>query len=628
LTTTTFRQSVFESLDGKFIARLREIASSTRTTADGKATISFRTARVEAVYSPDVIKKIEAGRLIAIPNVMSVGTNDSYSIYEIADVYPMHYSMLTLDRSQPGAIRKEFMAMIEKEWQTGSKSTWIEIVAAPTGYVMQLDNSSSSFSAEENEEDGNTKGPKFMRKSISPLPGSQVHLLSKETIQRFICYEPRDKQKLNDYTIGHLLGVTESQVPFSVNMEKMLHYHVGVFAFTGSGKSNFTSLAIRKAMSTVPDVKFVIFDVSSEYGINVLDLLRSYPSRVIFTEDIRGKNSAEKAEDYLRRHVVPEALAEEKRDMFLVSIEEMINEDKVRKISIESDAEQGLEGLNSYAGILRGLEDIAVDKYVATAQKVLVPIVTDMVRKFISDNNIEDLDMPMGKETLPLIQSVEKFLAGSKSRQDAQLPSFFGNLKLALENPVEKKKGTSAYDSEKLVKEIMDDDEKDSPKVFVINLPDADVARTFCAEIINKVFRYRKNSFKLSPRVVFVFDEAQEFIPADKKREDGTESSSRAVEKLLRHGRKYFLHGWISTQRIAHLNTNALQQLHSYFVSTMPRPYDRQLISDTFAIDDAFMERTLMFQNGDWLMTSFKATNTQNVPVFFHSINNEDFILD
>ena len=73
-------------------------------------------------------------------------------------------------------------------------------------------------------------------------------------------------------------------------------------------------------------------------------------------------------------------------------------------------------------------------------------------------------------------------------------------------------------------------------------------------------------------------------------------------------------------QRIAQLNTNALQQLHSYFVSTMSRLHDRQLISDTFAIDDSFMVRTLMFQNGDWLMTSFKATNAQNVPVSFHSI--------
>jgi DNA helicase HerA-like ATPase len=146
--------------------------------------------------------------------------------------------------------------------------------------------------------------------------------------------------------------------------------------------------------------------------------------------------------------------------------------------------------------------------------------------------------------------------------------------------------------------------------------------------VINRVFKIRKNSFTLNPKVVFVFDEAQEFIPIEKRKEDGTDNSSRAVERLLRHGRKYHLHGWISTQRIAHLNTNALQQLHSYFVSTMPRPYDRQLISDTFAIDDAFVDRTLMFQNGDWLMTSFKATNTQNVPVFFHAFNNEDSILD
>ena len=69
-------------------------------------------------------------------------------------------------------------------------------------------------------------------------------------------------------------------------------------------------------------------------------------------------------------------------------------------------------------------------------------------------------------------------------------------------------------------------------------------------------------------------------------------------------------------------------RLHSYFVSTMPRPYDRQLISDTFVIDDAFMDRTLTFQNGDRLMASFKATNTQNVPVFFHAINNEGYIVD
>jgi hypothetical protein len=53
---------VFNNLDGQFLARLREISSNTRTTSDGKATITFKTARIEANYTPDVIKKIEAGR--------------------------------------------------------------------------------------------------------------------------------------------------------------------------------------------------------------------------------------------------------------------------------------------------------------------------------------------------------------------------------------------------------------------------------------------------------------------------------------------------------------------------------------------------------------------------------------
>lgn len=603
--------NLFDTLGEHFIARLREISLNTRTTGDGKATITFRTARIEGVYSPDAIRKIEAGRLIAIPNVMSVSANKVYSIYEVADVYPMHYSMLTLDKSQPGAIRTEFMTLIENEWQTNSKNTWIEIVAAPTGYVIALENDIS------NE-------PKFIRKSTSPLIGSRVHMLNKETIQKFICYTPKRKDLLEQYNIGYLLGVTEEHVPFTVNIEKLLHYHVGVFAFTGSGKSNLTSLVLRKSINLLPNMKFVIFDVSSEYGINILDLLKSNPSRVIFTDELRGKDTTEKAKDFLRRHVIPETL-EDINDTLLASIEEIIKQNMIKKIFIQSESEQGLQGITSYGGLLGTLGDLAGEKYGAAAQKILIPTIAGMIRKFMVDNKIEDESVTIGKEIMPLIESVEKLLASAKLRQDATLISIFNNLKLVLDNPAQKDFGD--YNSTKLVKEIMNDS-NDSPRIFVVNLPEADTARTFCAEIINRVFRYRKNSFTLQPKVAFIFDEAQEFIPYDKKKEDGTEYSSRAVEKLLRHGRKYNLHGWISTQRIAHLNTNALQQLHSYFVSTMPRPYDRQLISDTFAIDDAFMDRTLTFQNGDWLMASFKATNTQNVPVFFHAINNEEYLVD
>ncbi len=115
----------------------------------------------------------------------------------------------------------------------------------------------------------------FIRKNIAPLTGAEVNLLSDETVQKLICYTPKETKLVEHYTIGHLLGATDNQISFTVDVEKLLHYHVGAFAFTGSGKSNLTSLVIRKAMNSVPNVKFVIFDISSEYGINILDLLRS-----------------------------------------------------------------------------------------------------------------------------------------------------------------------------------------------------------------------------------------------------------------------------------------------------------------------------------------------------------------
>ena len=82
-----------------------------------------------------------------------------------------------------------------------------------------------------------------------------------------------------------------------------------------------------------------------------------------------------------------------------------------------------------------------------------------------------------------------------------------------------------------------------------------------------------------------MFDEAQEFVRDLANTRGIKKDCSEKVETLLRKGRKCGLGGCIATQRIAYLNTNALQKLHTYFVGTLPRPYDRKLVSNTFTID-------------------------------------------
>jgi DNA helicase HerA-like ATPase len=591
----------FDDIDGEFQARLREIATTTRSTVDN-STVTFRTARIECEYTPRVIKRLAMGQLVAIPNVQALGTNNSYSLYEIADVYPMHYSMLTLDRSQPAAIRNEFMDLIQKEWEKGSKSTWIEIVAAPISYVMKV----------------GEDGVAFERKGMAPLTGSPVKLLSKDSIQQLICFSP-PKGDPNDYSLGHLLGFTDGSIPFSLNVESLIHYMGGVFAYTGSGKSNLTAVVVRKALKAIPDLKVVVFDVSAEYGIHILDVLNELPSRIIFTDTFG--DSKDFPAEYFKRHATPENLAGREKQ-FYPKISKLFIDGKVEFIQSRLAGEEDVARFSTYEGLIEVLSNTLNDRYGAVQQKILVPQVVETIKQFLRDNRLE-LEARFSPKTKDLIARIQPLLVDLGAT--SSLKKTFDSLATVVASIPETPEEEEGYTWGKLADEILSLG-KDSPRVFVVNLPEAEDARLETANVINEVFRKRKRSFTLSTRVLFVVDETQEFIPQVPRKEDGTDQSSRAVERLLRHGRKYHLNCWISTQRVAHLNTNALKQLHSYFVSTMPRPYDRQLISDTFAIDDAFMERTLAFQNGDWLLTSFKATATQNIPVFFHAVNNEDIL--
>jgi len=591
----------FDDVGGEFQARLREIVSTTRQTVDGSS-VTFRTARIECDYTPRVIKYLAMGQLVAIPNVQALGANSSYSLYEIADVYPMHYSMLTLDRSQPAAIRKEFMELIQKEWEKGSKSTWIEIVAAPIGYVMKASGGEVTYE----------------RRAQAPLTGSQARLLSKESIQQLICFRP-PKGRDDDYSLGTLLGFVDDSIPFSLNLESLIHYMGAVFAFTGSGKSNLTATVIRKALKVIEDLKVVIFDVSSEYGIHILDVLNELPSRILFTDAFRDSKNL--PAEYFRRHATPERLAGREKE-FSSKISDLFRDGKVEFLQSRLAGEEDVARFSTYEGLVEVLSNTLNDRYGAVQQKILVPQVVEAIEQFLRENNL-DLETRFSSKTSELIAKIRPLLADLDNR--SSLKKTFDSLATVVESMPDTSAEPEGYTWSRLADEILSTS-KSSPKVFVVNLPEAEDARLETANVINEVFRKRKRSFTLTPRVLFIIDEAQEFIPQTTRKEDGTEQSSRAVERLLRHGRKYHLNCWISTQRVAHLNTSALQQLHSYFVSTMPRPYDRQLISDTFAIDDAFMERTLAFQNGDWLLTSFKATATQNIPVFFHAENNEDVL--
>ena len=64
---------------------------------------------------------------------------------------------------------------------------------------------------------------------------------------------------------------------------------------------------------------------------------------------------------------------------------------------------------------------LAGEKYGAAAQKILIPTIAEMMRKFMVDNSIEDESTAIGKEIMPLIESVERLLAMHPMTQTTQI---------------------------------------------------------------------------------------------------------------------------------------------------------------------------------------------------------------
>jgi DNA helicase HerA-like ATPase len=163
-------------------------------------------------------------------------------------------------------------------------------------------------------------------------------------------------------------------------------------------------------------------------------------------------------------------------------------------------------------------------------------------------------------------------------------------------------------------------------KITCLSIADPFAIKDLAINLSREFLSRRKRQFKVKPYVLFVFDEAQEFLPAITDARGLEKECTEELETLLRQGRKYGLGGCISTQRVAYLNTSALQQLHTYFVGTLPRPWDRTVVSSAFMIDEGILEKTLEFAPGEWMLSSYIATGMENVPIFIKADNAEEEI--
>lgn len=575
-------------MGGRFSARLRRHETLIHTSSARGESISVksRVAVLEAKFDLGVLDRLHEPCFVAIERAVSGRRKPVYLIYEVTGVTPTHFQMLAMNTSLPTVIRKEYLDTIYEGWGV-SDETWVDVLCAPTGYMLTLDEGR----------------PSFKKSVLVPLAGAPAQLLSQEATKAFLCVE-------GGAPLGSVIGF---DIELTADIESLVRYHTGVFGFTGSGKSNLTSLLIRHALGLAGEGTVVVFDIAGEYAVNLADMLAT-GGLFYSTEELRD------SESFLDSQTVPETLEDRLPPGALKDwAQALLNEGRVKRLHLGSE---GQSLTLSY--VLELLDSYVQEKKTGAVQASLL---SSAIRNEIGNAQLED-ETPIG--SLP--EASRERINGLIEEAQKQLndrSALYGDLSgvaNALGQPQAGGVGVHAErpdTPEGLAKFILS---KDAAPLVVVYTPEPRDARDVSSRFINRMLYLKKHGSRR--RVTVVFDEAQEFIPNETRRDDLTFQSSLAVESLLRQGRKYRAHCMLSTQRIAHLNTNALQQLHSYFVSTMPRYYDRLVVAEAFSLNYEVLERTTELDTGEWLFVSFKSTKQKNVPVFIQTENNEDKVVE
>ena len=599
----------FTDFDGRFKARLAAVTPAFMPAATHELTgISARyECRIKVEYHKDVMGLIEEGMLVAVRNFKSNPKDLRYSLMVISRVWPEHYGLKGLSEHSYYPMQFEIIQQSVNDWDTSDKSTMmVQISALPINYDLILDGKGE---------------PKYEKGFTYPVIAAEAQILSRDMISHM--YNQRILAKLGfnaktttsdaykDPRIGtvQMFESMDPKIPIYLDFEAMVRYHFGIFAFTGAGKSNLLSNVLRRLLIHEPEVKVIVFDISSEYPFLLMDLFADdkLPSTIIL------ENPVTNAEQFYASVVKPREYEDD--DRARKAFARIFGQ---RKITYYLKPESKIPTYGDILEELNRQRNEALDKphYVNALDRIRQEVVDYKSAQELSDSR------PINEEFIKQLDewgraAVDEFKISDRSGVYAWATSrltLLDNLKRA----EKQKRTTGGLD----IQGIRDAVEGES-RLTCISISDPYVIKDLVVDLAREFLHRRKRSFKVKPYVLFVFDEAQEFVP-DLGGSSGIDKDcSKTVETLLRQGRKYGLGGCLATQRIAYLNTNALQQLHTYFVGTLPRPYDRTVVSDTFTIDKQILEKTLEFAPGEWLLSSFIATGMENVPIFIRADNAE-----
>lgn len=582
-------------------------------------------------YTRKAMNTIAEGAMLAVPNFASDQRETRYSILEVTGILPMHYALGTDTGGYPGfiteAARNAGQDWITQDTLSTEDTTKIRCIAIPTN----LEIVEQAFSP-------NGTGPQIQEESNLPMVGHEVHLLDTDMTEQ-VANLSLDLEQDTLIQIGSL--VRDENVRVHLRVEELIKVHFGIFGFTGAGKSNLLSTLVRKLLSEVKTepVKIVIFDLMSEYTGLLLDQLveldegfivnigvQTTPESVITYYSELHRSSAEQKQslkeatiDFVNSTVLPKALKRRQPDLHRPAAI-FLKQRKMRFWQQRSTVSDAIKtARDQFKGNMGGcgrdvykfLKDLDRRHGSKGIDAAIVEIIEEEIEAFIDEYNTEAADKSNAKKpvTATAEANLELVINALKSQAQQSRVDIPANVTVSMPQIVD----------------WLNDETKSS--LIIVQAHNPDELRDFAAKLSYVAYESRRRSGRIVPLVSFIFDEADEFIPG-KSNSDSQKSSKAAVMTLARRGRKFGLGIGISTQRIANLDVNTLAQPHTYFVSKLPREYDRRAIAEAFGISEDMFRQTFKFKKGDWLLASYDATGLEALPIPIHTEDANKRILD
>lgn len=578
-------------------------------------------------YTRVGLNNLQSGDLLAVENYkMAEEDKRYYSVLTLTQSIPIHFAAQSKG-AYPGHVF-ESMRTIKEDWESQEEqphyaTTTISFKGVPTGWQFLHETASSDL-------------PALIQDESVPMIGAEMRPLSEDMVDAIINYE---MDRAVDSPIRHKRF---ENIKIILDKKALLTTHFGIFGFTNTGKSNLLSSLINSLVTPsesessesegVPN--FIIVDPNDEYLGLFIDLFNSRPENLRyihvgldslpsrFIEKLDDDNTQLNDEDihlFFRQMKLPSEL---RRDR---NIRNFIYQG-IRNAATRTKIALPDQNLSSFIG----REIFAqMDPKTGPAVRGVISEARDAWMREIDNAPINTNSIT---DAIDYVDSIGNRVTGAltnltnQGHVDTAESIIFRTRRalIRLRSRLEEIPDQALISIDTLVGEL---NSGRGQILIVTGRRDAEV-KQFSAVLGNGLYESRRHrGTGEEPFTTIVFDEADLFIPSETGNLD-TETIKDMCIVIARRGRKFGLGIGISTQRASMLDTQILGNLHTYFVSKLPRKYDREKVAEAFGIGEEQLSPTFSFRPGDWFVISHDATGLKGVTIPVRADNANDRIRD